>query len=122
MESNVQEDIQMRSLSNSKVMKRPLLDVTVDNEELPPVVVVGETRSTTNEIHVAETVTINPHLPDGVKSSTTRAALNTVKSIIGVGILSFPYAFMNAGLVRDWKSICFALTFFFFFFGQRYLA
>jgi hypothetical protein len=62
--------VEMQNVSSAgKVLKRPLLDVTHDAEELP-----------------VETTT-SPHFVGVEKSSTTRAALNTIKSIVGIGIL-----------------------------------
>lgn len=90
--------------------RRPLLEVTKDAEEeqeeeesrkqsstsLPP-------SSTTSS---SSSTVVDPHLGgDGKKSSTLRAAANTVKSIVGVGILSFPYALSQAGLAFGLVSI-----------------
>lgn len=91
----MQQEVEM--MQTSKVMKRPLLEVTVD-EELPPVV------PSNDGAPPSSSPAVSPHA-DEIKSSTTRAALNTIKSIVGVGILSFPFAFRQAGLIFGLLSV-----------------
>jgi hypothetical protein len=102
MDEPEEEGIEMKKKgSGAALMKRPLLDTsTADAEELPAVAAVQEElRSSPLPsapealLEVAEGV--DPHTGaavTGAKSSTFRAALNTIKSIVGVGILSFPFA------------------------------
>jgi hypothetical protein len=103
MDEPEEEGIEMKKKgSGAALMKRPLLDTsTADAEELPAVAAVQEvlraspvpTAPTEELLEVAEAV--DPHtgaVATAAKSSTLRAALNTIKSIVGVGILSFPFA------------------------------
>jgi hypothetical protein len=103
MDEPEEEGIEMKKKgSGAALMKRPLLDTsTADAEELPAVAAVQEVlRSSPLPsapealLEVAEAA-VDPHTGaavTGAKSSTFRAALNTIKSIVGVGILSFPFA------------------------------
>ena len=87
--------------SSATLMKRPLLDTsTADSEELPAAAIelspleagpVGPIEAATE----AAVAALDPHtgtVAGAAKSSTLRACLNTIKSIVGVGILSFPFA------------------------------
>ena len=82
----VGEEVEMKSVSAGPAdMKRSLLDTTVDSESEPSPLAVEESGVVSGEFSAE-------------RSSTFRAALNTVKSIVGVGVLSFPFALSNAGL------------------------
>ncbi len=104
MEEGIDEIEMKKALPNAKLMKRPLLDVTVD-EEAPP-----SSSADVSDLSVSSSVSSSsssPHVvgSSSLRSSTLRAALNTIKSIVGVGILSFPFAFYQAGLVFGLISV-----------------
>ncbi len=93
-------EIEMKKISSASLMKRPLLDTsTADSEEQPAELL---TAAPTAALQQPVVLHVDPHtgaVEGGGKSSTLRASLNTIKSIVGVGILSFPFALRNAGLV-----------------------
>ena len=80
--------------------KRPLLEETVDAEEEGEDVTVDGEPSADDRFDI--------HAVGGEKKSTTfQSSLNTVKSIVGVGILSFPYALSKAGYAIGLPAILF---------------
>lgn len=107
-----------RTLSSSAVMRRPLLDVASAapgvSTDLEEAVVASEpaTAGPVTSVDLEEPAAgaapagSDAHgVGGGERSSTARATFVTIKSIVGVGVLSFPFAFAHAGLVFGLLSV-----------------
>ncbi len=100
MSEEPEEGIEMKKKgSSATLMKRPLLDTsTADAEELPVAAAAAVELAPLEALPGASlepAEAADPHTgaaAGAAKSSTLRACLNTIKSIVGVGILSFPFA------------------------------